>query len=224
MDPRLISPLAFRHLFGPIGERHHSGNCGRHVLGSHHRIFKVTIESIDVTLRQLQVLQLIRTYRHSAGPVQQDVGCHQYWVTVKTEAARGVSLLFVLNHNVEPVLRRHAAEYPAQLSMFGDVGLHKQHSLLGINAAGQHSFGHLQSVLSDGSLVLEVAVVVVEAGGECVVVDDTEEEFAMGLLEVDDAADGAEIVADMEVAGGLHAGEDGLFGDGEGSGSANRSG
>ncbi len=83
--------------------------------------------------------------------------------------------------------------------MLGDVGLHEQHALLGIDAGGQEAHGHVQG--AGGQLVHLVRL------GDGVIVHDADEALVL-ILERHPVLDGAQVVAEVQLARGLDTGKD----------------
>ena len=91
-----------------------------------------------------------------------------------------------------------------EFGVFGDLGLQDDCGFGGIEAGGQEVDGDLQGVFGDGG---GVGVV----GGEGVPVGDEVETFVRGIgLELDPVLQGADVVAEMQLAGRAHAAEDAL--------------
>jgi hypothetical protein len=89
-----------------------------------------------------------------------------------------------------------------EFGVFGDLGLEKDYGLLRVEARGQEIYGDLEGVFGYGGSVGVIAGQGVPVGYEV--------EAVVGgiVLEADPVLESAEIVADVETAGGAHAGED----------------
>ena len=150
---------------------------------------------------QLQVLLLVLADRHVRRAIDQDVGRHQ--VRIGVEPDRGVlavlaGLLLELGHAVEPAEPRHAVEHPGELGVLGDLALVEHDVLLRIDAAGDERRGHLADRL--GQLVR----VLPHRDGVQV---DHAIDAVVAVLQLDELDDGAEVIAEVQVAGRLHPGE-----------------
>ena len=152
--------------------------------------------------RQLEVLLLVLADRHVGGLVDQDVGRHQRRIGV--EAERGVlavlaGLLLELRHAVHPADTGHAVEHP------GELGVRRHHRLVeddllpAVDAGGQEGRGDLARLAGQQLGILRL--------GDGVQVDHAIEAFVV-VLQAREVADRAEIVAEVEIAGRLHAGQD----------------
>ena len=91
--------------------------------------------------------------------------------------------------------------------MFGDLALIEDDVLFRIDPAGDEGGGDLARIGAQGERVLR--------DRDRVQIDDAIKTF-IAFLQLDEFDDGAEIVAEMQIAGGLHAGEDALFDAGHG--------
>ncbi len=110
-----------------------------------------------------------------------------------------VELFLVGGDAFEPAEGRDHGEEEVELGVFGDEGLQEDDGFLRVEAGGEEVDGDLQGIFGDGG---GVGVV----GGEGVPIGDEEEAFVSGIvLEADPVLEGAEIVADVETAGGTHA-------------------
>ena len=148
--------------------------------------------------RQFQMLLLVLADRHVGGAIDQDVGRHQGRIGVKPD--RGVlavlaGLLLELRHAVEPAEAGHAVEHPGELGMLGDLALVEHDVLLRIDAAGDEGRGHLADRLGQLLRLLP------HRDGVQV---DHAIDAVVGLLQLDEFDDGAEIIAEVQVAGRLH--------------------
>ena len=109
-------------------------------------------------------------------------------------------LVLVGGDALEPAERGEHAEEEEELGVGGDVGLLEDDAAAGVEAGGEEVERDLDVVLLD---VAGVGVV----GGEGVEVGD-EEVAVVVLLEVDPVVEGSHVVAEVQAAGGAHAGED----------------
>ena len=112
-------------------------------------------------------------------------------------------LVLPLGHAVQPAHPRRAAEQPLQLGVGGDLRLVEQHRALGVDPAGDQRGGHLER--GGGELCGNVRLADrVEVGEE----EQSLVGFGHLVLHAHPVADRAEVVAEVEVAGGLDAGDD----------------
>ena len=172
------------------------------VIGKKSGRAEVVVELDGDVARQLEMLLLVLADRHVRGLVDQDVGRHQRRIGV--EAERGVlavlaGLLLELRHAVHPADARHAIEDPGELGVLGHHRLVEDDLLLAVDAGRQEGRGDLARL---GRQLLGVLRL-----GDGVQVDHAIEAFVV-VLQAREVADRAEIVAEMEIAGRLHAGKD----------------
>jgi len=151
------------------------------------------------------VLLLVLADRDVGGEIGEDVGRHQHRIVV--EADRGIlavlaRLLLELGHAVQPAEPRDAVEYPGQLGVHRHLALVEDDLLDRVDAGGNEGRCYLARVAAE---LLRPAPHR-HRHRDRVQVDDTVD-AVMGLLQLDEAHDGAEIVAEMEIAGRLHPGE-----------------
>src|SRR5580700_4293755 len=143
--------------------------------------------------------------------VHDDIGGLERGVTeeavgVEIFVADVVELLFAGGDAFEPAERSDHGEEQVEFGVFGDQGLQKDHGLLRVEAGGEEVDSDLQAVFGDGG---RIGIV----GGEGVPVGDEVEASVVGIgLEFDPVLEGAEKVADVQTAGGAHAGEDAFGG------------
>ena len=148
------------------------------------------------------MLLLVLADRNMGRVIEQNVGGHQ--VRIDVEPGRGLlavlaGLLLELRHAVQPAEPRHAIEDPGELGMAGDLALVEDDVLLRVDAGGDEGRRHLARVLGQLGRVLE--------HGDGVQIDHAIKALVLGL-ERHEFGDGAEIIAEMEVARRLHARED----------------
>ena len=152
------------------------------------------------------MLLLVLADGHVGGVIEQNVGGHQ--VRVDVEPGRGVlpvlaGLLLELGHAVQPADAGDAIEDPGKLGVAGHLALVEHDVAGGIDARGDEGRGHLARVVLELVGVLE--------HGDGVEIDHAVKAIVLGLKR-HEARDGAEIIAEMQIAGGLNAGEyAGLF-------------
>ena len=150
------------------------------------------------------MLLLVLADRHMRRAIDQNIGGHQHGIIV--EADGGVlavlaGLVLELRHAVQPANARDAVQDPGEFGVFGNLALVEDDVLLGVDPAGDEGRRDLARVVAQRQRVLR--------HGDGVQIDDAIE-AVMGLLQLDEFDDGAEIVAKMQIAGGLHAGKDAL--------------
>jgi hypothetical protein len=166
---------------------------------------KVVVEFLGDVAGQLQMLLLVLADRHMRGAVEQNVGSHQ--ARIGKQAERGVltvlaGLVLELGHAVHPADAGDAIEYPGKLGMLHDARLVEHDVLLRIDAGGKERRRDL------ARLVLQI--VMHELGCQRMQVDDAINAVRL-VLQRDEFFDRAEIVAEMEIAGGLNTGKDELL-------------
>ena len=162
---------------------------------------EVVVELLRDVARELEMLLLIVPDRHEGGAINQNVGRHQGRIRIETD--RGVlailaGFLLELGHAVEPAEPRHAVEDPGKLGVLGDLALVEHDVLFRIDAAGDEGRGRL----ADGARQLGRIL----PHGDRVHVDHAID-AVVALLQRDELHDGAEIVAEMQVAARLHPGK-----------------
>jgi hypothetical protein len=148
------------------------------------------------------MLLLILTHRHMRGLVQQDVGGHQDRVGI--EAQDGIVLLLArlfleLGHAVQPAERRVAGQDPVQFGMAGHRRLVEQDVLVRIDPRRDIGGRHLADIVPQGFGVM--------INGHGVQIDDAENRVHI-VLQLHPVLQCAEIIAEVELAGRLHAGKD----------------
>ena len=135
------------------------------------------------------------------GMIADDVGRHQHRVGIEADRSRFLVLarLFLeLRHAVQPANTGNAAEDPGKLGMFRHLGLVEYDALLRVEAAGEIGRRHVHDRFP-------------EFGGVLPHRDGVHVHHAidalMRVLHVDPVQHGAQVVAEMEIAGWLHAGK-----------------
>ena len=193
------------HFLGGVVEAHdaraHGGQAGA---GHHEGVAVERIEALGDVARQFQVLRLVFAHGHDAGLVEQDIGGHQDGVLQQAVADGFLlgGLRFVLRHALQPAHGRDAGEHPGQLGVRRDGRLHHDGAILGIDAGGQIERGDL------GDFGAQFGGVLV--GGDGVQVHDAENALVI-VLNAHPVLERAEVISDVKISGGLHAGEDSCF-------------
>ena len=155
------------------------------------------------------MLLLVLTDRNVRRLVDENVRRHE--VRVGVEPYGGVlailaGLFLELRHAIEPAEAGDAVEYPGELGVLRDLALIEENALLGIEPRGDIGRRHL----ADRLLQLGRTAPHVEALRDRVQVDDAIDALVR-LLQLDPLQHGPQIVAEVQAAGRLHAGEDALF-------------
>ena len=217
VDARQIGGVRLRHLLGAVAQAHHARRrSGDHRLGLGKedavRVarlldprLEVVVELLRDVARQLQVLLLVVADGHVRRAVGENVGRHQVGIDVEPDGgvlAVLAGLLLELRHAVEPAEPRHAIEDPGELGVLGDLALVEEDRALGIEPGGDVGGRHL----ADRGFEL----VGVLPDRDRVHVDDAVDALVR-LLQLDPLQHGAQIVAEVQAAGRLHAGEDALL-------------
>lgn len=155
------------------------------------------VEAVREVAGQLQVLALVLADGDLVGLVQQDVGDHQHRVGEQADGGAVVALLgglvLELRHPGGLAEAGDAVHQPAELGVLGDVALHEQGAAVRVEAGREELGGGDAGVLAQLLRVLR--------DRDRVQVDDHVERV-VGVLHVDPLADGAEVVAEVERAGG----------------------
>jgi hypothetical protein len=186
-------------------------------LGQHEELLagaEQVVEAGGHVARHLDVLDLVLAHRHAVGVEHQDVRGHQDGVAVQAHGHAGIGLLAGRRVGVHaglvgvgPVhlaLAGHAGQQPAQLGDLGDVALAVEDHALGVQAGGQPGGGDLQARAFDAGRVVAL--------DQRVVVGHEEEALRAGLAAGGDGrAQGADVVAEVQGAGGGDAGQDTLL-------------
>ena len=157
------------------------------------------------------MLALVLPHGNEVRAVQEDVCCHQHGVGVQAGGGVVAALLggFVLElgHAAGFPIAGDAHHGPGQLCVFGNVGLHKEGGLLGVDTEGKQ-LGYT----SQGALAQFLGLVPRHGNG--VQVRDEVKRIVV-LLELDELFHCSQVVAQViAVAGGLQAGNDALLGGG----------
>ena len=147
------------------------------------------------------MLLLVLADRHVGRLIKKNVGGHQVRIGIEPDGGVLAVLsrfLFELRHPVEPAEPGNTVENPGELCVAGHRTLMEQDVRRGVDAGGDQRRrdapgvgGELPRVLPDGDRVQ---------------IDDAEQALEV-LLQTHPVADGAQVVAEMQVAGGLDAGE-----------------
>ena len=164
---------------------------------------EIVVELLGDVARQLEVLLLVLADRHVRGAVGQDVGRHQDRIGVEADGrvlAVLAGLLLELRHAIEPAEPGHAIEDPGQLGVLEHLALVEEDALLRDRARRPC---RLRSPCGSGPC---------SSAGSCHTVmacmSTTQKMHSCVFCISTQLHHGAQIVAQMQVAGRLHAGED----------------
>ncbi len=165
------------------------------------RIGEVVVELGGDVAGELEMLLLVLADRDMGGEIGEDVGRHQ--VRIGEEPDAGIlailaGLFLELGHAVQPAHAGDAIEHPGKLGVDVDLALVEDDVGPGIDTGGEEGGGHLAGRPGQFRRVLP--------DRDRVHVDDAID-AVVGRLHLDETDDGAEIVAEVEIAGRLDAGE-----------------
>ena len=150
------------------------------------------------------MLLLVLPYRDDVGVIEEDVGRHQHRVVekagIRLEAFCHFVLIGMRLH--EERYGDEALEYPRELGVLRDARLLKDDDLLRVDTDAEVVEDDVDYVGAQERCVLH--------GGQGVVIRDHEHAVVL-LIGIKERLKRAEIVADVERAGGLEAGEQSLF-------------
>ena len=205
VDTAVVRRVGLAHLLGAVAQAHDARRRAEDQrLGDREEIGhgEVVVEFDGDVARQLEMLLLVLADRNVRGLVDQDVGCHQRRIGEQAERdvlAILAGLLLELRHAAHPAHARHAIEDPRELGVLGHHRLVEDDLLAAIDAGGQERRGDLARLAGQQLGVLP--------HGDGVHVDHAVQALEVAL-QAREVADCAEIVAEVEIAGGLDAGKD----------------
>ncbi len=169
--------------------------------GYHEGLAIEGVEALGDVAGEFEVLRLIVTYRHDGGLVEQDVGGHEDGIledAVTDGFLRGRFDL-ELGHAFEPAHGRDAGEHPGEFGVGGHLRLDDDVGALGVDTSGEEERRNFKDL---GAEFLRLLI-----DRDRVQIDDTENALVF-VLNPDEIAEGSEVIADMQIAGGLDARED----------------
>lgn len=179
-------------------------------------LFLFPVEQIEAAgdlAGNLDVGDLVSADRDEVGAVEEDVGGLEEGVAEEAEGGEVfllelLLLILVGGDAFKPGERGNHAEEEVELGVLGDVRLDEDSGARGVEAGGEEVERDLEDILLESA---GVGVV----GSEGVPVGDEEEAVVYRLavlvalvLEIDPVFEGTHVVAEVERAGGAHAGED----------------
>ena len=167
------------------------------------RIAEVVVELLGDVARQLEMLLLVLADRNMGSAIEQNVGRHQHRIVVETYGcilAILARLFLELRHPVQPTDPRDAIEDPRQLRMPGNLALVEHDMLFRIDAAGDESRGDLPGVARQ----FQGPAPDRHRLGQRMHVDHAIQ-AVMGLLQLHEIDDRAEVISKMQIAGRLDA-------------------
>ncbi len=193
------------HLLRRIVQPHHP-RADRRKAGArnHEGVAVQRVEALRDVARQFQVLGLVFAHRNDARLIEQDIGGHQHGILQQPIAHRFLpgGLGFVLRHAFQPPHRRYAGQHPRQFGMGRHRRLHHDGADLGVDARRQVERGYLLDFGPQLRGLLEER--------DRMKIDDAEDALVI-VLDAHPVLEGAQVVADMEISGRLHAGKDARF-------------
>lgn len=195
--------VALAHLLRAVDAGDTQGVADVHLGEREHLLVEHVVEDAGEIPRHLDMLRLVLAHGNAIRADAQDVGGHQHGIAEQTVADLALGHALV----ADAVLERGAglqaaelhdvAEEDSDLADLGHVALTVEGGLVGIDAAGEVVFGHLDGQLIDlggpGDL------------GQGVDVGDEEEALAPSRLQIQELLDRPEVVAEVQVAGRAHA-------------------
>ncbi len=154
------------------------------------------------------MLHLVLADRNEVRTVDDDVGGHQHGISEQADTGVDALLHFLLvrHRPLQQAHVRHRAENPGEFGNLGNIGLAEEDGAVGVESEGQVIQGDVQRVLPQCFRVVD--------GRQGVIVGDEIEALRL-VLQGDVLANGAEVVAEVQLARRLDAAEDAL---GRGSG------
>src|SRR5689334_4803461 len=147
------------------------------------------------------MLQLVLTYRNQLGSIQQDVSCLQHRVIQNAggDAFLSARLLLELRLSLQLAERSESVEYPGELGMFRHPRLNEQRALFGIETGCEEAERHVRGARAQVGRIVR--------NGDRVIVDDAEKRLVF-VLQLNPVLHGAEVISNVQGAGGLNAAED----------------
>ncbi len=162
---------------------------------------KIEIEFLRDVAGEFEMLLLVLADRDMGRAIDKNIGGHQTRIGIKPDGgvlAVLARLLLELRHAVEPADARHAIEHPGELGMFGNLALVEHDMFFGIDAAGDEGGRDFPDARLQFLRLLRQR--------DRVQIDDAIDAI-MGLLQLDEFGDRAEIISKMQIARRLHAGK-----------------
>ena len=213
VDAREIRGVGLRHLLRPVAQRHHPGGgpsdqrlgqgeeaVAMSLVGDRSR--EVIVEFLGYVTGQLQMLLLVLADGDVRRPVEQDVGRHQVRIGEQSDGrilAVLSGFLLELRHAVQPPHPGDTVEDPGELGVAGDLALVEDDVALRVDAARDEGSRDLADLARQIRLD--------QRRGQRMHVDDAIDAIVL-VLKLDEALERAEVIAEMQVSGRLHAGED----------------
>ena len=191
------------HLRRRVLQVHHPGaGLGRDRLRDDERVAEAVVEADRDVAGDLDVLALVVADGDLVGVVQHDVGGLERRVGEqpgRDEVALALGrLVLELGHPAELAEADRALHDPAELGVLGHVALDEDGGDLGVEADGEQHRGH-----AHGGVAQRAGGV---GDGERVEVDDAVEHVGL-VLAAHPVPQRTQVVAQMDVAGGLDAGQ-----------------
>ncbi|CAB4681583.1 unannotated protein [freshwater metagenome] len=147
------------------------------------------------------MLALIVANRYAIGVIQENVGCHERWISEQARRNKLglIALVFELCHSPEFSERRSAFHEPRKLGVFADVALNKEGGASRVDTDGQKKLGQFEGPSPEFCGIL--------GDGKGVEINHAEDGVCLVLVG-DPVAQGTQEVAELDRTGGLDARED----------------
>ena len=180
---------------------HPRRNRGYGGLGHGEHLAVAVVEPDGQLARQLEVLALVIAHGHQRGVVEEDVRRHQDRIGEQPDPDRLLRprLVLELRHPPQLAHGRGALEEPGQAWMLGDMALEEEGAPVRVETRGQEQGRSLERSRAERFGV--------DVDGQGVEVHEAVEGLVV-VLEGDPVAQRSQVIAEMEVAGGLDPRED----------------
>ena len=195
--------VRFAHLAGRVGKAHHARAAafGDISVGDGERLPVAVVEADRKVAREFKVLLLVCPDGHERRLIEQDVRRHEDGVIHQPHVdVVGVpdALVFELRHAGKFAGIGNGVEHPHKLAVCGNVRLHEQHALFGVDAAGEEERGKPESIFTQRRRLLP--------HGDGVQIRDRIDAVVF-VLQFREITDGADIVAYRDRAARLNGGK-----------------
>src|SRR2546429_2891809 len=174
-------------------------------LGQRESVREPRVPAAGDLAHQLEVLELVFAHRHECRFVQEHVGRLEHGIVQepRRHALLALRLVLELRLTLELAQWRDGVQDPVELRVLGDVRLHEDDGPRRIDAGGEEPDRHVDRALGQGRCVVGLR--------DGMQVHDAEQAVVL-VLQLDPVLHGAEVIADVQLAGRLDAGKDARHG------------